>query len=62
MAAVVAALHSTGVIADHDVQLTKRGKPPKLALVACMHKLIVRLNAMLAKGRTWEIKPAFQTQ
>ncbi|MFS2012880.1 IS110 family transposase [Azospirillum sp. CT11-132] len=58
MAAAVAALHTTGVIADHYAQLTKRGKPPKLALVACMHKLIVRLNAMLAKGRTWEIKTA----
>ncbi|MBP2297083.1 IS110 family transposase [Azospirillum rugosum] len=50
----VAATHSKGVIAGFYVQLKGRGKPSKVALTACMRKLIVRLNAMLAKGRTWE--------
>ncbi|MCM8737693.1 hypothetical protein M5E06_26590 [Azospirillum sp. A1-3] len=58
MAAAVAAFHIIGVIATHYSQLIKCRKPAKVALVTCMHKLIVRLNAMLAKGHTWEIEPA----
>ncbi|AWJ82270.1 IS110 family transposase (plasmid) [Azospirillum sp. TSH58] len=58
IAAEVAATHSKGVIADFYVQLKGRGKPSKVALTACMRKLIVRLNAMLVKGQTWEAHPA----
>jgi transposase len=29
------------------------GKPPKVILVACMHKLLTRLNAMLRDGVPW---------
>ncbi|MFP5513063.1 MAG: transposase [Alphaproteobacteria bacterium] len=54
IAAEVAATHSKGVIAAYYAQLKGRGKPSKVALTACMRKLIVRLNAMLAKGQTWE--------
>lgn len=57
IAAEVAATHTKGVIADFYDQLKARGKPSKVALTACMRKLIVRLNAMLAKGRTWEAHP-----
>ncbi len=32
-------------------------KPPKMALIACMRKLIVRLNAMLAHNQTWSDQP-----
>ncbi|GLR77583.1 transposase (plasmid) [Azospirillum oryzae] len=58
MAALSAATRTGGVLADFYTGLIRRGKPPKVALTACMRKLIVRLNAMLAKGATWEAKPA----
>jgi len=59
MAALTAASgRHKGVLADFYVQLTGRGKPPKLALTACMRKLIVRLNAMLAHNTTWSEKAA----
>jgi transposase len=29
-------------------------KPPKVVLVACMHKLLTRLNAMVRDGRSWD--------
>lgn len=58
MAAEVAATRTTGVIAVFYERLKARGKPSKVALTACMRKLIVRLNAMLAKGGTWEAQPS----
>lgn len=38
--------------------LTKAGKPPKVAITAVMRKLIVLANALLRKNRKWEPKPA----
>ena len=35
-------------------RLRAKGKPPKVALVACMRKLLVILNAMLRDGRPWD--------
>jgi transposase len=35
-------------------RLRKQGKPPKVALVACMHKLLTILNAMLKQQRPWQ--------
>lgn len=35
-------------------RLRGAGKPPKVALVACMHKLLTILNAMVRDGRHWE--------
>ena len=40
-------------------RLTARGKPGKVALVACMRKAIVILNALLKSGRHWD--PDFRT-
>ncbi|EHS51007.1 transposase IS116/IS110/IS902 family protein [Rhizobium sp. PDO1-076] len=37
--------------------LTKAGKPPKVAITAVMRKLIVLANALLRKNRKWEPKP-----
>jgi len=37
-------------------RLIARGKAPKLALVACMRKLIVILNTMIARGEKWDPK------
>lgn len=58
LATLTAATHAKGVIADFYQALIQRGKPFKVALTACMRKLLVRLNAMLAKGATWQAKPA----
>jgi len=59
MAALSAATgRRKGVLAAFYASLTGRGKPPKLALTACMRKLIVRLNAMLAHGQTWNEETA----
>jgi transposase len=35
-----------------------KGKPQKLALVACMRKLLVTLNAMLKHNQPWQPQPA----
>jgi transposase len=46
MAAVVARTHNPLIRTLYE-RLTGRGKPPKVALVACMRKLLTVLNAML---------------
>ena len=35
-------------------RLRERGKPPKVALTACMRKLLVILNAMVRDGSPWD--------
>ena len=39
-------------------RLTKAGKPFKLAMTACMRKLLTILNAMLKKDQAWKIQPS----
>lgn len=51
MAALVASQHNP-VIREFYQRLRLAGKPAKLALTACMHKILVILNAML-KNRTY---------
>ena len=38
-------------------RLLAAGKPKKVALVACMHKLLTILNAMVRDGRSWNPNP-----
>jgi transposase len=38
--------------------LPAAGKPPKVALVAIMRKLLIVANALLRDGRTWTPTPA----
>ena len=35
-------------------RLRAKGKPPKVAMVACMRKLLTILNAMIRDGREWD--------
>ena len=56
MAAVAAARGSNPAIAAFYKRLRQAGKPAKLALTACMRKLVVTLNAMLRTNTAW--KPA----
>jgi transposase len=51
MAALVASRHNP-VIQEFYQRLRQAGKPAKVALTACMHKILVILNAML-KNRTY---------
>ena len=52
MATLVATRHNP-VIRDHYQKLVEAGKRKKLALVACMRKLLTILNAMLRNGEPW---------
>lgn len=53
MAALVASRHNP-VIKTFYQRLLATGKPKKLALVACMRKLLTILNAMVRSGRPWD--------
>ncbi len=53
MAALVASRHNP-VIRAFYARLLAAGKSKKSALVACMHKLLTILNAMLKQQRKWE--------
>ena len=58
MAAFVAARHNP-VIKSFYARLIAAGKPPKVALVACMsmRKLLTILNAMVRTGSPWSDTP-----
>ena len=45
---LVATRHNP-VIRDHYQHLQQQGKPKKVALVASMRKLLIRLNALIAE-------------
>jgi transposase len=53
MAALVATRHNP-VIREYYQQLLHRGKPKKVALVACMHKIVTILNAMVEHDTLWQ--------
>lgn len=52
--ATLAAIRCNPTLRDFRQRLLERGKPPKVAMVACMRKLLVMLNAMVRSGRMWE--------
>jgi transposase len=41
------------VLKAHYQRLLAKGKEPKVALVACMRKLIIILNTLLARRQKW---------
>jgi transposase len=53
MAAVSASRHNPRLRAVYQ-RLLAAGKPKKLALIACLRKLVVILNAMVAHGTPWD--------
>ena len=65
MAAMVASRFNP-VIRDFYQRLLAAGKPKKVALIACMRKLLVILNSMLKRRSPWcaesAITPAFLGQ
>ena len=56
MATLVASRHNP-VIKDFYQRLLAAGKPKKLALTACMRKLLLILNAMVKSGQPWQSTP-----
>lgn len=52
MAALVATRHNKK-IRDYYQKLCKLGKPKKVALVACMRKLLTIINVMIYRKETW---------
>jgi transposase len=52
MAALVATRHNPVLKVFYE-RLKAAGKPPKVALVACMRKLLTILNAILRSGKPW---------
>jgi transposase len=52
MGTLVASQHNPVIRAFYQ-RLLKAGKPKKLALTACMHKLLLILNAVLHDGKPW---------
>lgn len=58
--AVVAATRCNPVIKAYYKHLRASGKPAKVALTACMRKLLVIMNAMLKHRSSWS--PALDTQ
>ncbi len=53
MSAMVAVQYNP-VLKAFYVRLVKRGKLKKVALVACMHKLLTILNAIVKQGKPWD--------
>ena len=52
MAALVAIQHNPAIKVFHS-RLIEAGKPNKVAIVACMRKLLTILNAMLRDQTSW---------
>jgi transposase len=52
MATLSATRHDPVIKAFYQ-QLIARGKAPKVALVACMHKLLTIMNAIVRSGKPW---------
>jgi len=53
MAALVAVRFNPVIQAFYE-RLLAKGKLKKVALTACMHKLLMILNAMVRTGQTWQ--------
>jgi len=53
MAALVASRHNPAIKPFYQ-RLLAAGKPKKVALVACMRKLLIILNAMVRSGQPWD--------
>ena len=53
MAALVAMKHNPAIKVFHS-RLIAAGKPKKVAIVACVRKLLTILNAMLRDQKSWD--------
>jgi len=63
MAALVASRHNP-ILSAFYRRLLSNGKAKMVALVACMHKLLLILNAMIKRDQMWQpsyVHPGAQT-
>jgi transposase len=58
---IMSAVQHNQVFRDHYQQLLQRGKPKKVALVACIRKLLGVLNAMIRDNKPWCEPPQAQS-
>jgi Transposase IS116/IS110/IS902 family. len=49
----ISAIRCNPVIKKFNERLRNSGKEPKVAIVACMHKLLMIINSMIRKGELW---------
>jgi len=54
--ATVAAIRCNEIIREFYERLIKVGKKAKVAITACMHKLLIILNSMMKRGTKWQPK------
>jgi len=52
--AALSAIRYNPAIRDFHKRLIKAGKAPKVAIVACMHKILIIVNAMIKSGTLWQ--------
>lgn len=52
--ATLTAIRWNPLIRAHYTQLRERGRPAKVAIVACMRRLLTILNAMLRERASWQ--------
>lgn len=57
----ISAIRCNPVIRAHYEQLIGRGKLPKVAIIACMRKLLIILNPMVRTNQAWRSTAAVQT-
>ena len=51
--ATLSAIRSNPIIRTHYLKLLSKGKKKKVAITACMRKLLVILNAMVRDNQPW---------
>ena len=56
--AMMSAIQSNPVFRDNYQRLVTAGKPKKVAIIACIRKMMVILNSMLRDGVMWEAPKA----
>lgn len=52
--ATLSAVRFNPPLKEFYARLVGAGKPKKVAMVACMRKLVILLNSLIAKGRRWQ--------
>ena len=56
--AMMSAMKSNPVFKETYQRLVAAGKPKKVAIIACVRKMVVILNSMLRDGVMWEAPKA----
>jgi len=52
--AALSARRYNPVIKNYYEKMVERGKPRKVALIACIHKMLTILGAMVKKNQPWD--------